>query len=101
MKFFKKHNSKIKALFYPIWKNYGILRAKPPITKWNMLITQIEMIFIEWIFINFIEKLLFHFIGENLWPTVAYLARMQLPKNTGFYKGKLNVMAFLNNLLVT
>ena len=33
MKIFKKHNSKIKALFYPIWKNYGILRAKPPITK--------------------------------------------------------------------
>ena len=44
---------------------------------------------------------MFHFIGENLWLTVASLASMQFPKNTGFDKGKLNVMAFLNNLFDT
>ena len=44
---------------------------------------------------------MFHFIGENLWLTVASLSSMQFPKDTGFDKGKLNVMAFLNNLLVT
>ena len=41
------------------------------------------------------------FIGENLWLIVASLASMQFPKNNGFDKGKLSVMAFLNNLLVT
>ena len=43
----------------------------------------------------------FHFIGENLRVIVASLAIMQFPKNTGFDKGKLSVMAFLSNLLVT
>ena len=42
-----------------------------------------------------------HFIGENFWLTIAYLARMQFPKDTGFDKEKLRVMALLNNLLVT
>ena len=42
-----------------------------------------------------------HFIGENLWVTAASLASMQFPKDTDFDKGKLSVMAFLNNLLVT
>ena len=40
-----------------------------------------------------------HFIGENLWFTAVSLASMQSPKNSGFDKGKLSVMAFLNNLL--
>ena len=44
---------------------------------------------------------MFHFKGENLWLTVASLASMQFPTNTGFDKGKLIVTAFLNNLLVT
>ena len=44
---------------------------------------------------------MFHFIVENLWLTVAYLASMQFPKNTGFGNGRLSVMAFLNNLLNT
>ena len=44
---------------------------------------------------------MFHFIGKNLWQTVASLASMQFPKNTGFDKGKLSVVAFLNNLVVT
>ena len=44
---------------------------------------------------------MFRFIGENLWVIVASLANMQFPKDTGFDKGKLSVMAFLNNLLVT
>ena len=44
---------------------------------------------------------MFHFIGENLWFTVASLASMQFTKDTGFDKGKLSLMAFLNNLLVT
>ena len=39
---------------------------------------------------------MFHFVDENLWLTVASLAR-----HTGFDKGKLSVMAFLNNMLVT
>ena len=40
---------------------------------------------------------MFHFIGENLWLTVASLTSMQFPNNTGFNKGKLSVKAFLNN----
>ena len=47
---------------------------------------------------------MFHFIGENVWLTVASLASMQFPKDTGFDKGKYyfkSVMAFLDNLLVT
>ena len=44
---------------------------------------------------------MFHFIGENLWLTVASPASMQFPKHDGFDKGKLSVMAFLNNPLVT
>ena len=45
---------------------------------------------------------MFHFKGENLWLTDAsFVKNMQFPKNTGFDKGKLSVMAFLNNLLVT
>ena len=44
---------------------------------------------------------MFHFIGENLWLTVQSLASMQFHNNTGFDKGKLSVMVFLNNLLVT
>ena len=44
---------------------------------------------------------MFHFIGENLWLTVASLASMQFPKDIGFDKGKLSVTVFLNNLLVT
>ena len=43
---------------------------------------------------------MFHFIGENLWLTVASLESMQFPKDTGFDQGKLSVMAFLNNLLI-
>ena len=43
---------------------------------------------------------MFQFIGEKLWLIVASLASMQFPKNTCFDKGKLSVMAFLNNLLV-
>ena len=61
-----------------------------------MLSTQNEMIFFN---IPLISQM-FHFIGENLWLTVASLSSMQFPKDTGFDKGKLNVMAFLNNLLV-
>ena len=30
---------------------------------------------------------MFHFIGENVWLTVASLASMQFPKDTGFDKG--------------
>ena len=41
-----------------------------------------------------------HFIGDNLWLTVASLENMQFSKNAGFDKGKLSVTAFLNNLLV-
>ena len=44
---------------------------------------------------------MFCFIGRNLWPTVASFASMLLSKNTGFDKGTLCVIAFLNNLLVT
>ena len=43
---------------------------------------------------------MFHFIGDNLWLTVVSLESMQFPKDTGFDKGKLRVMVFLNNLLV-
>ena len=46
---------------------------------------------------------MFHFIGENIWLTVASLVSMQY-KNTGFDKSvecKLSVMALLNNLLDT
>ena len=43
---------------------------------------------------------MFHFKGENLWLTVVSLASMQFPKDTGFDKGKLSLMAFLSNLLV-
>ena len=42
---------------------------------------------------------MFHFRGENLWLTVAYLASMQFPKSNGFDKGKLGFTALLNNLL--
>ena len=62
-----------------------------------MLSTQNEMIFFN---IPLISQM-FHFIGENLWLTVASLSSMQFPKNTDFGKGKLSVVAFLNNLLVT
>ena len=41
---------------------------------------------------------MFHFIGEDLRLTVATLASMQFPKDTGFDKGKLIVMAFINKL---
>ena len=44
---------------------------------------------------------MFHFIGENLWLTVASLTSMQFPKNTDFNKGKLSAVAFLKNLLDT
>ena len=44
---------------------------------------------------------MFNFTGKNMWLTVGSLASMQFPKNTGCDKGKLSVMAFLNNLLVT
>ena len=44
---------------------------------------------------------MFHFIGENLWLAIPSLASMQFAKDTGFDKGKLSVMVFLNNLLVT
>ena len=44
---------------------------------------------------------MFHFIGENVRLTVASLASMQFPKDTGFDKGKLGVMVFPNNLLFT
>ena len=43
---------------------------------------------------------MFDFKGENLWLTVASLESMQFAKDTGFDKGKLGVMAFLNKLLV-
>ena len=43
---------------------------------------------------------MFHFIGENLWLTVASLESMQFPKDTGFDQEKLSVMAFFNNLLI-
>ena len=42
---------------------------------------------------------MFHFIGENLWLTFASHASMEFPQSTGFVKGKLGFMAFLNNLL--
>ena len=38
---------------------------------------------------------MFHFIGENLWLTVAFLASMEFPKDASFEKEKLSVMAFL------
>ena len=41
-----------------------------------------------------------HFIGDNLWLTVASLESTEFPKDTGFDKEQLSVMAFLNNLLV-
>ena len=46
---------------------------------------------------------MFHFICENLWPTVACLAGMQFPglNFTGFDVGKLSVMVFLINIFVT
>ena len=40
-------------------------------------------------------------MGENLWLIVASLASIQFLKSTGFDKGKLSFMAFLNNLLVS
>ena len=42
-----------------------------------------------------------HFIGENFWLTIAYLARMQFPKDTGFDTVKLSVMALRRNMVVT
>ena len=65
-----------------------------------MLSTQNEMIFFNIKLIS-LKKLIFHFIGEKLWLTDASLTSTQFPKNTGFDKRKLHVMAFLNNLLVT
>ena len=44
------------------------------------------------------KNLMFHFMDENLWLIVASFESMQFPNNTGFDKGKLSVMAFLNNL---
>ena len=41
---------------------------------------------------------MFYVIAENLQLTIASCARMQFPKDTGFDKGVLSVMAFLNNL---
>ena len=35
---------------------------------------------------------MFHFIGENLWLTVASPESMQFLKETNFDKGKLSVM---------
>ena len=58
-----------------------------------MLSTQNEMIFFNIPLIS-LKKL----IVENLQLTVACLASMQFSKDTGFDKGKLSVMAFLNNL---
>ena len=37
----------------------------------------------------------------DIWLIVASPASMQFPKDDGFDKGKLSVMAFLNNPLVT
>ena len=44
---------------------------------------------------------MFHFIAENSYLTVASLASMKFHSNIGFDKGKLSIVAFLNNLLVT
>ena len=43
---------------------------------------------------------MFHFVGDNLWLTVASLASLRFPTDTGFDKRKLSVMGFLNNLLL-
>ena len=43
---------------------------------------------------------MFHFIGEIFWLPLASFATMQFPNDNGFDKGKLSVMAFLNNQLV-
>ena len=43
---------------------------------------------------------MFHFIGENLWLTVASLESIQFSKDIGFDKEKFSVVDFLNNLLV-
>ena len=42
---------------------------------------------------------MFYFICKNM--AIASIASVLFPKNTGFDKGKLSVMAFLNNLLDT
>ena len=39
---------------------------------------------------------MFHFIGKNLWITVASLAIKQIPENTGFDKGTLSVEKLLD-----
>ena len=44
---------------------------------------------------------MFHFIGENLWLTVASLASMQFPKDTGFDKGKFIILRVLWLFLTT
>ena len=41
---------------------------------------------------------MFHLIAENLLLTVASLASMQFPMITGFDKGKLSGVTFVNNL---
>ena len=43
---------------------------------------------------------MFRFIGDNLWITFPSLESVQFPMDTGFDKGKLSVMSFLDNLLV-
>ena len=65
-----------------------------------MLSTQNEMSFFNIPLISSKNET-FHFIGENLWLTLASLASTQFPKDTSVDKAKLSVMAFLNNLLVT
>ena len=42
-----------------------------------------------------------HFTGENLCLTVASLASMQFPKDTGFDRGKFIILSVLWFLLTT
>ena len=65
-----------------------------------MLRMQNDMIFFNIPLISS-KNQMFHFTGENWWLIVASLASIQFSKNTGFDKGKLSVVAFLNNLLAT
>ena len=52
------------------------------------------------VFFDFIKKLNVSFYRWQF-VTNASLESMQFPKDTGFDKGKLGVMAFINNLLVS
>ena len=55
-----------------------------------MLSTQNKMIF----FNMPLMSQMFHFLGKNLWLTVASLASMQFPKDTGFDKRKVECYGF-------